>query len=266
MTAYQFQTSFRLAAAIESVTEMLACMKLMVYRGKKKKQQNTRRALICNTLMRKDAVSLLLRPPTGVCGRLETALDHTGAYTRLSESRPEQLEDEAELTWALPCQETWWAPPRLYWGGGWEAPRKSSGNTPGIRGESGPPLWVPAGEEEEDDERLEVKPPPLSGCSVSRSTGPNALTLSEEQAVTLEAAMMKSRINIVAPGRPMLKNLGLQCFMMVFTMSCKHGWARVSATSSRLDSLARGCQHWPVDQNMPAATLYLAREVVQSHC
>lgn len=47
------------------------------------------------------------------------------------------------------------------------------------------------------------------------------LTLSEEQAVTLEAAMMKSRISMVAPGRPILKNLGLQCFMMVFTMSCK---------------------------------------------
>ena len=47
------------------------------------------------------------------------------------------------------------------------------------------------------------------------------LTLSDEQAVTLEAAMMKSRINMVAPGRPMLKNLGLQCFMMVFTMSCR---------------------------------------------
>lgn len=39
--------------------------------------------------------------------------------------------------------------------------------------------------------------------------------------MTLEAAMMKSRISMVAPGRPMLKNLGLQCFMMVFTMSCK---------------------------------------------
>lgn len=47
------------------------------------------------------------------------------------------------------------------------------------------------------------------------------LTLSEEQAVTLEAAMIKSRISMVAPGRPILKNLGLQCFMMVLTMSCK---------------------------------------------
>lgn len=47
------------------------------------------------------------------------------------------------------------------------------------------------------------------------------LTLSDEQAVTLEAAMMKSRISMVAPGRPILKNLGLQCLMMVFTMSCK---------------------------------------------
>lgn len=46
-------------------------------------------------------------------------------------------------------------------------------------------------------------------------------TLSDEQAVTLEAAMMKSRISMVAPGRPILKNLGLQCFMMVFTMSCR---------------------------------------------
>lgn len=48
------------------------------------------------------------------------------------------------------------------------------------------------------------------------------LTLSDEQAVTREAAMMKSRINMVAPGRPILKNLGLQCFMMVFTMSCRN--------------------------------------------
>lgn len=47
-------------------------------------------------------------------------------------------------------------------------------------------------------------------------------TLSDEQAVTLEAAMMKSRISMVAPGRPILKNLGLQCFMMVFTMSCRN--------------------------------------------
>lgn len=39
--------------------------------------------------------------------------------------------------------------------------------------------------------------------------------------MTLDAAMMKSRISMVAPGRPILKNLGLQCFMMVFTMSCK---------------------------------------------
>lgn len=48
------------------------------------------------------------------------------------------------------------------------------------------------------------------------------LTLSDEQAVTLEAAIMKSRISMVAPGRPILKNLGLQCFMMVFTMSCRN--------------------------------------------
>lgn len=45
------------------------------------------------------------------------------------------------------------------------------------------------------------------------------ITLSDEQAVTLAAAMMKSKINMVAPGRPILKNLGLQCLMMVFTMS-----------------------------------------------
>lgn len=45
------------------------------------------------------------------------------------------------------------------------------------------------------------------------------VTFSDEQAVTLEAAIMKSRINMVAPGRPILKNLGLQCLMMVFTMS-----------------------------------------------
>lgn len=56
---------------------------------------------------------------------------------------------------------------------------------------------------------------------VNRCTHLIVLTLSEEQVVTLEAAMMKSRISMVAPGRPMLKNLGLQCFMMVFTMSCK---------------------------------------------
>ena len=48
------------------------------------------------------------------------------------------------------------------------------------------------------------------------------LTLSDEHAVTLEAAMMKSRISMVAPGRPILKNLGLQCFIMVFTMSCRN--------------------------------------------
>lgn len=47
-------------------------------------------------------------------------------------------------------------------------------------------------------------------------------TLSDEQPVTLEAAMMKSRISMVAPGRPILKNLGLQCFMMVFTMSWRN--------------------------------------------
>lgn len=52
---------------------------------------------------------------------------------------------------------------------------------------------------------------------------PYVFTLSDEQAVTLDAAMMKSRISMVAPGRPILKNLGLQCFMMVLTMSCaKH--------------------------------------------
>lgn len=92
--------------------------------------------------------------------------------------------------------------------------------------------------------RVRVKPPPspLRLCFVSRCTDPIALTLSEEQAVTLEAAMMKSRISIVAPGRPMLKNRGLQCFMIVFTMSCKHKQARVSATSCLLDGPARGCQ------------------------
>lgn len=47
-------------------------------------------------------------------------------------------------------------------------------------------------------------------------------TLSEEQALTFDAAMMKSRINMVAPGRPMLKNFGLQCFMMVLTMSYRN--------------------------------------------
>ena len=45
------------------------------------------------------------------------------------------------------------------------------------------------------------------------------LTLREEQAVTLLAAMMKSRISMVAPGSPMEKNRGEQCLMMVFTMS-----------------------------------------------
>lgn len=45
------------------------------------------------------------------------------------------------------------------------------------------------------------------------------LTLSDEQVVTLEAAMMKSRMSMVAPGRPILKNRGLQCLIMVFTMS-----------------------------------------------
>lgn len=51
-----------------------------------------------------------------------------------------------QLTSALPCQGTWSAPPQLCWGGGREAPRKSSENTPGSRAESGPPLWVPAQE------------------------------------------------------------------------------------------------------------------------
>lgn len=62
----------------------------------------------------------------------------------------------------------------------------------------------------------------FSKANIIRHEGPFLfLTLSDEQAVTLEAAMMKSRINMVAPGRPILKNLGLQCFMMVFTMSCR---------------------------------------------
>lgn len=60
----------------------------------------------------------------------------------------------------------------------------------------------------------------FSRANIIRHEGP-FLTLSDEQAVTLEAAMMKSKINMVAPGRPILKNLGLQCFMMVFTMSCR---------------------------------------------
>lgn len=47
------------------------------------------------------------------------------------------------------------------------------------------------------------------------------LTLRDEQAVTLEAAMMKSKMSMVAPGRPILKNLGLQCLMIVFTISWK---------------------------------------------
>lgn len=53
-----------------------------------------------------------------------------------------------------------------------------------------------------------------------RVAGSMCPTLSDEQALTFEAAMIKSRINMVAPGRPILKNFGLQCFMMVLTMSC----------------------------------------------
>lgn len=55
-----------------------------------------------------------------------------------------------------------------------------------------------------------------------KAAGSMRPTLSDEQALTFEAAMMKSRINMVAPGRPILKNFGLQCFMMVLTMSCRN--------------------------------------------
>lgn len=47
------------------------------------------------------------------------------------------------------------------------------------------------------------------------------LTLRDEQAVTRLAATMKSRMSIVAPGRPIEKKRGEQCLMMVFTMSCE---------------------------------------------
>ena len=52
-----------------------------------------------------------------------------------------------------------------------------------------------------------------------RVNGGDVLTLSEEQAVTLLAAMIKSRMSMVAPGRPTQKNRGEQCLMMVLTMS-----------------------------------------------
>lgn len=57
--------------------------------------------------------------------------------------------------------------------------------------------------------------------------------------MTLAAAMMKSRISMVAPGRPMLKNLGLQCLMMVFTMSCKQ---RARARTCQCHATPPGCQ------------------------
>lgn len=47
------------------------------------------------------------------------------------------------------------------------------------------------------------------------------LTLREEDAVTLLAATMKSKMSMVAPGRPMEKKRGEQCLMMVLTMSWK---------------------------------------------
>lgn len=87
-----------------------------------------------------------------------------------------------------------------------------------IRAESEPLLVGPV----KDTRRVCTNTVELAYNSTTVS-GSACPTLSDEQALTFEAAMMKSRINMVAPGRPILKNFGLQCFMMVFTMSCtKH--------------------------------------------
>lgn len=123
-------------------------------------------------------------------------------------------------------QGTWWAPRRLWWDGVLGAPHTSWENTPVIQAGSGPLLLEPGKDKDrwqwqqssDRDSRIIT-----SVCQeLCHTLFALILTLSDEQVVTREAAMMKSRISIVAPGRPILKNLGLQCFMIVFTMSCRN--------------------------------------------
>lgn len=105
------------------------------------------------------------------------------------------------------------------WGdGGLEAPHINWENTLVTRAESEPLLVGPV-KIIKNNSRVCNNTVKLAYNSMKVS-GSMCPTLSDEQAFTFEAAMMKSRINMVAPGRPMLKNFGLQCFMMVFTMSC----------------------------------------------